>query len=25
VIVYCKANPNITIIKAIDAVFKGKK
>lgn len=25
VIVHCKANPNITIIKAVDTVFKGKK
>lgn len=25
VIVYCKANPNVTIIKAIDTIFKGKK
>ena len=25
VITHCKANPNITIIKAIDTVFKGKK
>jgi len=25
VIVYCKANPNVTIIKAIDKVFKAKK
>lgn len=25
VIVYCKANPNVTIIKAIDKIFKSKK
>lgn len=25
VIVYCKANPNVTIIKAIDTIFKAKK
>lgn len=25
VIVYCKANPKVTIIKAIDTVFKSKK
>lgn len=25
VIVYCKANPNVTIIKAIDTIFKKKK
>lgn len=25
VIVYCKANPKVTIIKAIDTIFKGKK
>lgn len=25
VIVYCKSNPNVTIIKAIDTIFKKKK
>ena len=25
VIVYCKKNPNVTVIKAIDTIFKAKK